>query len=111
MMKGVRETFSPYDSADYLKTEADIAAYLEACADEAPNDPAFMLKALSTVARARNMSQLAEAARHDAGQVAQGVVRGRQPEPRQHHEGGKAAWLSAGVGAGSGVSGCVANNE
>lgn len=55
-MKGVRETFSRYDSADYLKTEADIAAYLEACAEEAPNDPVFMLKALGTVARARNPS-------------------------------------------------------
>jgi probable addiction module antidote protein len=32
-----------------------------ACAEEAPNDAAFMLKALGTVARARNMSQLAEA--------------------------------------------------
>ena len=40
-MKGVRETFSRYDSADYLKTEADITAYLEACAQEAPNDPVF----------------------------------------------------------------------
>lgn len=58
----MRETFSRYDSADYLKTEADIVAYLEACAEEAPNDPVFMLKALGTVARARNMSQLAETA-------------------------------------------------
>ncbi|MEO8461287.1 MAG: addiction module antidote protein [Dokdonella sp.] len=57
----VRETFSRYDTADYLNTEADIAAYLEACADETPNDPVFMLKALGTVARARNMSQLADA--------------------------------------------------
>ena len=34
-MKGVRETFTRYDTADYLRTEADIAAYLEACAEEA----------------------------------------------------------------------------
>lgn len=61
-MKCVRETFSRYDSADYLRTDADIAAYLEACAEEAPNDPVFMLKALGTVVRARNMSRLAEAA-------------------------------------------------
>ncbi len=60
-MKGVRETFSRYDTADYLKTEADITAYLEACAEEAPNDAGFMLKALGTVVRARNVSQLAEA--------------------------------------------------
>ena len=43
-------------------TEPDpVIAYLEACAEKAPNDAAFMLKALGTVARARNMSQLAEA--------------------------------------------------
>ncbi|MEO8809141.1 MAG: addiction module antidote protein [Rhodanobacter sp.] len=60
-MKGVRETFSRYDTADYLKTEADITAYLEACAEEAPNDAGFMLKALGTVMRSRNVSQLAEA--------------------------------------------------
>ncbi|MEO7067284.1 MAG: addiction module antidote protein [Rhodanobacter sp.] len=59
-MKAVKETFSRYDAADYLKTEADVTAYLEACAKEAPNDAAFMLKALGTVAHARNMSQLAE---------------------------------------------------
>ncbi len=51
------ETFSRYDSADYLKTDEDIAAYLEACADE--NDPVLMAHALGVVARARNMSQLA----------------------------------------------------
>ena len=60
-MKRAQETFSRYDTADYLKTEADIAAYLEACTEEAPNDAACMLKGLGTVARARNMSQLAEA--------------------------------------------------
>lgn len=53
----MRETFSRYDSADYLKTDDDIAAYLEACAEE--NDPALMAQALGTVARAHNMSQLA----------------------------------------------------
>lgn len=52
-----KETFSRYDTADYLKTDEDIAAYLEACAEE--NDPALMAQALGTVARARNMSQLA----------------------------------------------------
>ena len=39
-----------------------MAAHLEACAEETSNDPVFMPKALGTVARARNMSQLAEAA-------------------------------------------------
>lgn len=31
-MKGVRENFFRYNTADYIKTEATIAAYLEACA-------------------------------------------------------------------------------
>jgi DNA-binding phage protein len=34
MMKGACETFSRYDTAGYLKTEADITAYLETCAGE-----------------------------------------------------------------------------
>jgi probable addiction module antidote protein len=60
-MKGTLERFPRCDRADYLKTEVDIAAYLEGCAEDAPNDPVFVLKALGTLARARNMSQRAEA--------------------------------------------------
>ena len=52
------EAFSHYDTADYLKTDEDIAAYLEAAAEES-DDPAFLARALGVVARARNMSQLA----------------------------------------------------
>lgn len=51
--------FSHYDTADYLKTDEDIAAYLEAVAEEGADDPAFLAHALGVVARARNMSQLA----------------------------------------------------
>jgi probable addiction module antidote protein len=54
----VKEKFSRYDTADYLETEADIAAYLTACAEE--NDPALFVAALGDVARARNIAQLAE---------------------------------------------------
>ena len=50
-------TFSRYDTANYLKTEEDIAAYLEACVED--GDPALIVAALGDVARARNMSQLA----------------------------------------------------
>lgn len=58
-MHTVKETFSHYDSADYLNTEEGIAAYLEAVLEEGGNDPAFIAHALGVVARARNMSQLA----------------------------------------------------
>lgn len=54
----VREKFARYDTADYLETEADIAAYLTACAEE--NDPALFVAALGDVARARNITHLAE---------------------------------------------------
>jgi probable addiction module antidote protein len=50
---------TPYDSAEYLKTKEDIAAYLEACIEEAGDDPAFIAQALGTVARAKGMTQLA----------------------------------------------------
>lgn len=51
-------TFSHYDTADYLQTEDDIAAYLGAVMEE--NDPTLLAAALGDVARARNMSQLAK---------------------------------------------------
>jgi probable addiction module antidote protein len=54
-----KEVFSRFDAADYLKTEEDIAAFLEAVADEEGDDPAYLAQALGAVARARNMSQLA----------------------------------------------------
>ncbi|MDR0578869.1 MAG: putative addiction module antidote protein [Candidatus Accumulibacter sp.] len=49
-----------WNSAEHLKTEEDIRLYLEACLDEAGDDPAFIAKALGTVARARGMTQLAK---------------------------------------------------
>ena len=60
LTKGAAEKFSRWDSADYLKTEADIAQYFEICMEEAGDDAAFIAKALGTIARARGMSQLAK---------------------------------------------------
>ena len=53
------EQFARYDRADYLKTEEDIAAYLEAVMEEGGDDPAYIARALGVVARARNMTALA----------------------------------------------------
>lgn len=53
-----KETFSLYDSADYLKTPAQIAAYMAAAMEEGADDPAFIAHALGVIARARNMAQL-----------------------------------------------------
>lgn len=54
------EPFSRYDSADYLRTEEDIAAYLEAVMAAGGEDPAHLVRALGTVARARDLGQLAQ---------------------------------------------------
>lgn len=51
-------TFSPYDTADYLETEEDIAAYLNAVLED--GDSGLLAAALGDIARARNMSQLAK---------------------------------------------------
>lgn len=59
MMKE-KMTYTVYDTADYLKTEADMVAYLDACFEESGGDPAFIAKALGVVARARNMSKIAK---------------------------------------------------
>lgn len=49
-----------WDSAEYLKSDEDIVAYLEACMEEAGDNAAFIAKALGNVARARGMTQLAK---------------------------------------------------
>ena len=55
-----KETFSRWDPADYLKSDEDMAAYLQACLEEAPDDPTLMVAALGDIARARGMVQLAK---------------------------------------------------
>jgi probable addiction module antidote protein len=49
----------PYDTVDYLKTDADIALYFEACIEEDPGDGSLIRAALSDISRARGMTQLA----------------------------------------------------
>ena len=53
------EQFARYDSADYLKAEEDLAAYLETVMKDGGNDLAYVARALGVVARARNMTALA----------------------------------------------------
>jgi probable addiction module antidote protein len=48
-----------WDSAQHLKTDEDMIAYLDACLAEAGDDPAFIAHALGVIARAKGMSQLA----------------------------------------------------
>jgi probable addiction module antidote protein len=52
-----------YDVSEHLRTPEEMAAYLEACIEEANGDAAIIAKALGDIARAKGMSQVAR----DAG--------------------------------------------
>ena len=54
---------SNYDVAEHLRTPEEMAAYLDAWLDEAPDDVSGIARALGDIARARGMSQVAK----DAG--------------------------------------------
>ncbi|HWM28165.1 MAG TPA: addiction module antidote protein [Woeseiaceae bacterium] len=53
----------PFDVSDYLRTPEDVAAYLDAWLDEAPDDAAGIARALGDIARAKGMGRVAK----DAG--------------------------------------------
>ena len=46
-----------YDVAEHLRTPEEMAAYLEACIEEADGDAAFIAKAQRDIARAKDKSQ------------------------------------------------------
>ncbi len=50
---------SKFDVAEHLRAPDEMAAYLEACLEEADGDAAFVAKALGDIARAKGMSQVA----------------------------------------------------
>jgi probable addiction module antidote protein len=50
---------SPWDVAEHLRTPEEMAAYLEACIEEADGDATFIAKALGDIARAQGMTQVA----------------------------------------------------
>jgi probable addiction module antidote protein len=65
------EKFSRWDAVDHLKTEEDMALYLDACLDEDPGDGSLVRAALNDVARARGMTQLAR----DSGLSREGLYK------------------------------------
>ncbi len=68
-MKAVK--FSRYDTVDYLQTEEEIAAYLDAAVED--GDPALIAAALGDIARAKYQPTRArhrhESRRHLSGPV------------------------------------------
>lgn len=65
---------SKWDAVDHLKTEEDMALYLEACLEE--NDPTLLAAALGDIARARGMAQLAR----DTGLTREGLYKALSAE-------------------------------
>ncbi len=48
-----------YDVADHLRTQEEMALYLDACIEESGGDALFIAKALGDIARAKGMAQIA----------------------------------------------------
>lgn len=57
-----RPKTTPYDVADHLRTPEEMAAYLDAWLEEAPEDAAGIARALGDIARAKGMTQVAKEA-------------------------------------------------
>lgn len=52
-----------YDVAEHLRTPEEMAAYLEACLEEADGDAAFIAKALGDIVRANVLRDMIEVRR------------------------------------------------
>jgi probable addiction module antidote protein len=61
--KPIKTKTTPYDVAEHLRTPEEMAAYLDAWLEEAPDDAAGIARALGDIARAKGMTRVAR----DAG--------------------------------------------
>jgi probable addiction module antidote protein len=60
--KSSKPKTSTYDVAEHLRTPEEVAAYLDAWLEEAPDDVSGIARALGDIARAKGMSQVAKEA-------------------------------------------------
>ena len=74
--KSLKTKTTPYDVAEYLRTPEEMAAYLDAWLEEAPDDPSGIARALGDIARAKGMSQVAK----DAGLSRESLYRALSSE-------------------------------
>ncbi len=58
--KQMKTRATPYDVAEQLRTPEEMAAYLDAWLEEAPDDTAGIARALGDIARAKGMTQVAK---------------------------------------------------
>lgn len=69
-----RTKTQPWDAADYLKSEEDMVAYLEAALED--DDAAVVAAALGDIARAKGMTQVAR----EAGLGRESLYKALSPE-------------------------------
>lgn len=74
--KSAKTRTRPYDVAEHLRTPEEMAAYLDAWLDEAPDDAAGIARALGDIARAKGMTQVAK----DAGLSRESLYRALSAE-------------------------------
>ena len=56
--KAIETRTTPYDVAEHLRTPEEMAAYLDAWSQEAPDDAVGIARALGDIARAKGMTRL-----------------------------------------------------
>ena len=74
--KSTKTKTTIYDVSEHLRTPEEMAAYLDAWLEEAPEDAAGIARALGDIARARGMSQVAK----DAGLSRESLYRALSAE-------------------------------
>ncbi len=74
--KAAKTKATPYDVAEHLRTPEELAAYLDAWLDEAPDDATGIARALGDIARAKGMTQVAK----DAGLSRESLYRALSAE-------------------------------
>ncbi|MBO1996756.1 putative addiction module antidote protein [Staphylococcus epidermidis] len=82
-----------FDAAEYLHSDEDCAAYLQACLEQEPDNAALFTKALGDIARARGMMQLAK----DTGSPVKGstsLLASKATQPVYRHESDARPWAA-----------------
>lgn len=74
--KSAKTKTTPYDVSEHLRTPEEMAAYLDAWLEEAPEDASGIARAMGDIARAKGMSQVAK----DAGLSRESLYRALSAE-------------------------------
>ena len=78
--KSMKTKTTPYDVAEQLRTPEEMAAYLDAWLEEAPDDASGIARALGDIARAKGMTQVAKDAVAEPGKSVPRTQRGSETE-------------------------------